>query len=99
MLLVFAHPETSYPSSFGDNLLSNGIYLHANYNTHISMLSVLYTHLVCMELAGAFFSEYYILLVAYLPSHKQFLHRKDTGKYIRLPFVFTRVLYTKSQVY
>jgi len=90
MLLVFAHPETSYPSSFGDNLLSNGIYLHANYNTHISMLSVLYTHLVCMELAGAFSSEYYTLLVAYFHSHKLFLHRRDTGKCIYLPFRYNR---------
>src|SRR5581483_5078815 len=86
MLLVFAHPETSYPSSSDDNMLLNGTYLHANYNIHILMLSVLYTHLVCIELAGAFSSEYDILLVAYFHLHRQSLHRRDTGKCIYFPF-------------
>jgi hypothetical protein len=87
MLLASAHPEASYPTSSGDNVLSIGTYLHANYKIHISMLSVLYTHLVCMDVAGVFSSEYYILLVACFPAHKQFLHRKDTGKCIFRPFV------------
>jgi hypothetical protein len=70
MLLASAHPEASYPTSSGDNVLSIGTYLHANYKIHILMLSVLYTHLVCMDIAGVFSSEYYILLVACFHSHK-----------------------------
>src|SRR3989442_11304597 len=59
-----------------NNMLLNGTYLHANYKIHISMLSVLYTHLVCIEVAGAFSSEYYILLVTYFHLHRQSLHRR-----------------------
>src|SRR5688572_16257260 len=68
MLPLSAHFEASYSTSSGYNMLSNGTYLHANYKTHISMLFILHTHHVCMDVASVFSSEYNTLLVAYFPS-------------------------------
>src|SRR5256714_746489 len=87
MLPVSVHFEASFLISSDDNMLSNRTYLHANYNIHILILSVLHTHLVCIEVAGVFSGEYYTLLVAYFHSHKLFLHRRDTGKCIYRPLI------------
>jgi hypothetical protein len=86
--------DTSYPASSGDNMLSNGTYLHANYNIHILMLSVLHTHLVCIELAGVFSSEYDTLLVGLRDFHKPSLRWRDIGKCIRLPLFSDSFLMT-----
>ena len=76
-ILIFlrsAHSKASYSISFGDNIPLNDIYLHACYKIYILMLSVFHIHFVCMKVADIFASEYYTLLITYIPTHKPSLH-------------------------